>query len=178
MKASAVLQPPDDESPGFRLWPVRSPLLRPSRLLSLPPGTEMFQFPGLASGIPGSTRVWPLPRAYRSLPRPCASWRRDIPSPALSSLAAWMLSSDLPSREDRHQEKLCVRYFFAYRWESIGRNDAIALFSGQITETHPEFPPLTFWVSSFPSKWKKDALLPLPNCQRTPAGKKTCWTSR
>ena len=33
--------------PRFRLTPVRSPLLRGSRLLSLPPGTEMFQFPGL-----------------------------------------------------------------------------------------------------------------------------------
>ncbi len=32
--------------PWFRLSPVRSPLLRGSRLLSLPPGTEMFQFPG------------------------------------------------------------------------------------------------------------------------------------
>src|SRR5688500_5622885 len=32
----------------FRLFPFRSPLLRESRLISLPPGTEMFQFPGLA----------------------------------------------------------------------------------------------------------------------------------
>src|SRR3954451_6113930 len=31
--------------PRFRLTPFRSPLLRRSRLLSLPPGTEMFQFP-------------------------------------------------------------------------------------------------------------------------------------
>ena len=30
----------------FRLFPVRSPLLRESILLSLPPGTKMFQFPG------------------------------------------------------------------------------------------------------------------------------------
>jgi hypothetical protein len=30
----------------FRLVPVRSPLLRESRFLSFPPGTEMFQFPG------------------------------------------------------------------------------------------------------------------------------------
>ena len=30
----------------FGLFPVRSPLLGESRLLSLPPGTEMFQFPG------------------------------------------------------------------------------------------------------------------------------------
>ena len=33
----------------FRLFPLRSPLLRESRFLSLPPGTEMFQFPGFAS---------------------------------------------------------------------------------------------------------------------------------
>src|SRR5690606_29098839 len=33
----------------FGLLPFRSPLLRESRLISLPPGTEMFQFPGLAS---------------------------------------------------------------------------------------------------------------------------------
>jgi hypothetical protein len=32
----------------FGLIPFRSPLLRESRLISFPPGTEMFQFPGLA----------------------------------------------------------------------------------------------------------------------------------
>ena len=31
----------------FRLIPFRSPLLRESRLISIPPGTEMFHFPGL-----------------------------------------------------------------------------------------------------------------------------------
>ena len=31
----------------FRLVPVRSPLLRESRLLSFPPATKMFQFTGL-----------------------------------------------------------------------------------------------------------------------------------
>jgi hypothetical protein len=33
---------------GFRLFRVRSPLLTESRLLSLPPGTEMVHFPGFA----------------------------------------------------------------------------------------------------------------------------------
>ena len=33
----------------FGLVPVRSPLLRESRLISFPPGTEIFQFSGLAS---------------------------------------------------------------------------------------------------------------------------------
>src|SRR5699024_1874845 len=35
----------------FGLFPFRSPLLGKSRLLSLPPGTKMFQFPGYASFI-------------------------------------------------------------------------------------------------------------------------------
>ena len=33
----------------FRLFPLRSPLLGESRLLYLPPGTEMVHFPGLAA---------------------------------------------------------------------------------------------------------------------------------
>ena len=36
----------------FRLFPVRSPLLRKSRLLYIPPGTKMFQFPGYGSSYP------------------------------------------------------------------------------------------------------------------------------
>ena len=38
-------QPPDES--GFGLIPFRSPLLGKSRFLSFPPGTKMFQFPGL-----------------------------------------------------------------------------------------------------------------------------------
>ena len=44
----AVPQPQRCKHPWFGLAPVRSPLLRGSRLLSLPPGNEMFQFPGFA----------------------------------------------------------------------------------------------------------------------------------
>ena len=77
---------PGAQGPRFGLCPFRSPLLRVSRLISLPPGTEMFQFPGFASlrrvmtGL-APRRVSPfghlgigacvrLPRAFRSLPRP------------------------------------------------------------------------------------------------------------
>jgi hypothetical protein len=45
---NAVLQPQKDKSLWFGLFRFRSPLLTESLLLSLPPGTEMFQFPGLA----------------------------------------------------------------------------------------------------------------------------------
>ena len=70
------------------LFRVRSPLLAESRLISFPPGTEMFQFPGFASprlciqhGIRpkpwvspfGHIRIrarLPAPRSFRRLLRP------------------------------------------------------------------------------------------------------------
>ena len=77
---------PRAQGPRFGLRPFRSPLLRASRLISLPPGTEMFQFPGFASpqrvmtklalrrvspfGHLGLNACVRLPRAFRSLPRP------------------------------------------------------------------------------------------------------------
>ena len=89
--------PTDTPFPGsrFRLFPFRSPLLRESRLMSLPPGTEMVQFPGFALRfysfqtamcVHDDTRVAPfgyprisacvrLPRAFRSSPRPSSPQR-------------------------------------------------------------------------------------------------------
>ncbi len=72
---------------GIGLLRVRSPLLAESLLMSFPPGTEMFQFPGFASysyeftvrspcgGVAPFGNFWikecsPLPRTYRSVPRP------------------------------------------------------------------------------------------------------------
>ena len=84
----SALQPPTSNArrltlDGFRLVPVRSPLLRESRLISSPPGTEMVQFPGLAhlrsgmtrtgfphSEIPASSLACQLDGAYRRLLRP------------------------------------------------------------------------------------------------------------
>ena len=44
----AVLQPRRPEGRRFGLFPVRSPLLGESRLISLPQATEMFHFAWLA----------------------------------------------------------------------------------------------------------------------------------
>ena len=64
---------------GTGLFPVRSSLLGESRLISFPPGTEIFQFPGFAStalciqaGIPPKRWVSPFgnPRIKASLPAP------------------------------------------------------------------------------------------------------------
>ena len=53
---------------GFRLVRLRSPLLTESRFLSLPEGTEMFQFPSLAlpvlciqTGVGGHDPTWVSP---------------------------------------------------------------------------------------------------------------------
>ena len=85
-----VLQPHPDESGWFRLIRVRSPLLTESRFLSFPPGTEMFQFPGLAAcpygfragrfGHPGiNARLTASPGFSQSSTPFVASWRQDIP---------------------------------------------------------------------------------------------------
>ena len=90
------------------LFRVRSSLLAESRLMSFPPGTEIFQFPGFASphygfmwrypcgwvapfGHPRINACSRLPVAFRSVPRPssppgakasteCPSLARDISS--------------------------------------------------------------------------------------------------
>ena len=78
---------------GFGLFPFRSPLLGESRLISLPRGTKMFQFPRfppsglwIQPAVPGHSprwvspfghprinACWRLPEAYRSQPRPSSA---------------------------------------------------------------------------------------------------------
>ena len=45
-RATARSRNPGEQAPRFRLLRVRSPLLAQSLLISFPPGTEMFHFPG------------------------------------------------------------------------------------------------------------------------------------
>ena len=92
------------------LFRVRSPLLTESRLISIPPVTEMFQFTGFASNtylfsvgyllrggfphseIAGSKVVCHLADAYRRLPRPSS------PSTAkASTICAYSLDHITPS---------------------------------------------------------------------------------
>ena len=83
---------PIPQGDRFGLRPVRSPLLGASRLISLPPGTEMFQFPGFASVrrlIPGSRPVGCPIRPPRDL-RVCAA------PPSFSQLTAAFLASVCP----------------------------------------------------------------------------------
>jgi hypothetical protein len=81
---------PGRNSPWFRLFRFRSPLLTESRFLSFPPVTEMFQLAGLASrtygfstgsfGYPGiNARVTATPGFSQSSTPFFAFWRQDIP---------------------------------------------------------------------------------------------------
>ena len=95
-----VLQPPTDESVGFRLFRVRSPLLTESLLLSFPRGTEMFQFPRWALHTYGfsvqlfrdlglNARLTAPPRLSQSSTPFIASWRPDIPHTPLVAWPHW-----------------------------------------------------------------------------------------
>jgi hypothetical protein len=99
-----VLQPHPDESRWFRLFRVRSPLLTESIFLSFPPGTEMFQFPGLAAvtygfsdglfGHPGlNARLTAPPGISQSSHALLRLLTPRHPPHALNSLAALILPS-------------------------------------------------------------------------------------
>ena len=76
----------------FGLDPFRSPLLRASRLISLPAGTEMFQFPAFASPC-GDDRT----RARPGFPiRPSEAHRLCAPPLGLSQLTTAFIASVCP----------------------------------------------------------------------------------
>ena len=111
----------------FRLRPFRSPLLRASRLISLPVGTEMFQFPTFASPLPvmtdltvrrvapfghlGITACVPLPRAFRSLPRPSSPLCAQASPTCFRSLDPYVVKQStrdlLCTSETIHCHALC-----------------------------------------------------------------------
>ena len=83
---------PVPQGDWFRLGPVRSPLLRASQLISLPLGTEMFQFPRFAPFENGDGT-----RAPTGCPiRP--SWDQCVCAapPSLSQLTTAFLASVCP----------------------------------------------------------------------------------
>ena len=51
LKIMQVLLPPRTKALRFGLFRFRSPLLTESLLFSLPPGTQMFQFPGFSTFV-------------------------------------------------------------------------------------------------------------------------------
>ena len=97
---------PSRQARRFGLLPFRSPLLRESRLISFPPGTEMFHFPGLlpvftgrqliASRFPrristANSGCWGLTVAFRTQLRPLLSGYPRHPSCALKQTLSFRI---------------------------------------------------------------------------------------
>ena len=107
--------------PRFGLLRVRSPLLAQSLLLSFPPGTKMFQFPGFApdlSQVPES-----LPAGFPI--RTSAGHRAFAPHRGFSQL----ITSFIASESHRHPPCALVRFLYnlsSLTPQSGGRQSAIA----------------------------------------------------
>jgi hypothetical protein len=151
---------PRPQGPRFGLGRVRSPLLAPSRLISLPPGTEMFQFPGFASlrrvmtglaprrvapfGHPGLTACVRLPLAYRSLPRPSSP-------PCAQASPTYLRSLDYISRPSRAR---AIYTSDAFRqWERRGKPPPLHGFNcnHRMTIRHPRSLPTSIVKQRWPT---------------------------
>ena len=88
------------------LLPFRSPLLRESRLISFPPGTEMFQFPGFASS---GLCIRPVDTLARGFPHSEPPWSKALCA-SHGSIVAWHV---LRRRQmPRHPPRAFLRIIF------------------------------------------------------------------
>ena len=92
--------------PRFGLLRVRSPLLAQSLLLSFPPGTKMFQFPGFALGL--SQVPESLPAGFPI--RTSAGHRVFAPNRGFSQL----ITSFFASESHRHPPCALVRFLCSF----------------------------------------------------------------
>ena len=90
--------------PRFGLLRVRSPLLAQSFLLSFPPGTKMFQFPGFALGLRQVPESLPAGFPIRT----SAGQRAFAPHRGFSQL----ITSFIASESHRHPPCALVRFLF------------------------------------------------------------------
>jgi hypothetical protein len=86
---------PPITSHGFGLFPFRSPLLRESRFLSFPPGTKMFQFPGLPlpalciqAGVRAHYHAWVSPFGNPRI-NGWSAPSRGLSQPPTSFIGSW-----------------------------------------------------------------------------------------
>jgi hypothetical protein len=88
-KSMSLSHNPNSKNHWFRLFPLRSPLLGESLLLSLPPATKMFQFAGFARTMPMDSAGRILGCPIRKPPDQCL-----LPAPrSVSSVATSFFAS-------------------------------------------------------------------------------------
>jgi hypothetical protein len=112
------------------LFRVRSPLLAESLLMSFPPGTEMFQFPGFASyhygfmirypcgwvapfGYPRINACSRLPVAFRSVPRPSSP-------PGAKASTECPSYTRYPRRRPVDRHPPCTETILSGQWSVVG----------------------------------------------------------
>ncbi len=95
--------------PRFGLLRVRSPLLAQSLLLSFPPGTKMFQFPGFALGVGQVPESLPAGFPIRT----SAGHRVFAPHRGFSQLITSFLASE------SHRHPPCALLCFLYNLFSL-----------------------------------------------------------
>ena len=105
------------------LVPVRSPLLGESRLISFPPGTEMFQFPGFASS---GLCVRPVDTLARGFPHSESPWSKTL-CVSHGTFGAW------PVLRRRQMPRHPPRAFFRIIFFSSG--SALVLLHEQLEST-------------------------------------------
>ena len=105
------------------LVPFRSPLLWESRLISFPPGTEMFQFPGFASS---GLCVRPVDTLARGFPHSESPWSMTL-CVSHGTFGAW------PVLRRRQMPRHPPRAFFRIIFFSSG--SALVLLHEQLEST-------------------------------------------
>ena len=127
---------------GFRLFPVRSPLLGESRLLSFPRGTEMFQFPRFASAAYGFSGGY---ASITSRGFPHSGIRGSVPACGFPRLiaACHALHRFLAPRHPPFALSSLTTNFYCLRTENIAwLHSRINVFNCQRAERTPRGPKL------------------------------------
>ena len=95
---------------GFGLFPLRSPLLRESRLISSPPGTEMVQFP--ESRFTDLSIQSTIPDRSGGLPHSAINGSSDMcSSPSLLAACHGLLRPAAPRHPPYALSRLTILYF-------------------------------------------------------------------
>jgi hypothetical protein len=110
-------------TPTTGLFRFRSPLLAESRLMSVPPGTEMFQFPGFAS--PPYVFRWRYPKGVGcpiriSTDQSLLAAPRGFSQRATSFIASWCQGIHrMPFSRSRSMTRLATRLHHAQKPSSV-----------------------------------------------------------
>jgi hypothetical protein len=134
-------------TPTTGLFRFRSPLLAESRLMSFPPGTEMFQFPGFAS--PPYVFRWRYPKGVGcpiriSTDQSLLAAPRGFSQRATSFIASWCQGIHrMPFSRSRSMTRLATRLHHAQKPSSEDGLQSSVFSPQKPGKQAPRLPSLT-----------------------------------